>query len=362
MTNEQSLLLALSKALAHGHSMFEAGDDLETVDVAQTLRESVRQGISPIFSRFVMGIERGKLPDSGLNDVLYDILLLTSMQNAALSAEIARIMFAFKKQRLNILPRKGAVYAYRYYPDPAMRSFKDVDFYVNYHQRKEVEQCLSALGYVRGVFDRRSGEVNRLDRRQELMFQLYPTHHPPLVRLTGNGFLPAVKLDLAFKMGWEGTGFEELHQSILSDAFAQAEGTNEPLFAAGTVFHLIDCALHLYREAFFEKPDASTSRWTGVSVKKFLDLAMLFRNLERSDLVALSLYLSNREFAKIFAWVSFHIDSIFETKFSSTLGLDPINLGALLDRWVAPGGSQYQWPGNMTERLFCNSLRSICKA
>jgi hypothetical protein len=91
-----------------------------------------------------------------------------AMRNAILYRELKTVLEALQKREKAVIVLKGAALAEMVYVNRAFRPMSDVDLLVRKRDLTEVEEVLSALGYV-------------LDRQQQQMKAWYLTHHYHLV-------------------------------------------------------------------------------------------------------------------------------------------------------------------------------------
>ncbi|WP_029065331.1 nucleotidyltransferase family protein [Labrenzia sp. DG1229] len=367
LDKEQRLLVALCKATVLNQDFKSILAETYGLDMAHLFRLASKQKILPILASYLVNSDcRDMLIDVGLDGPFYDAITLSRMRNRAQREEVIRIQNELEKRGLRNVPRKGVVYSNGFYPEASLRVFKDIDFYVDPGQETLLLECLKDLGYEFGYFSRKTKRISPLERKREIIFRLYPTHLLPMARISGLEYLPAYKLDLSVTLAWHDAAFDDLHQSILNKALTERNRTDwEGIRSADRLFHFVDCCLHLFREAFFEdkeefyRKDAEAARWIGVNLRKFLDVALIWRTLSAKDLSALNTYTIDRDFAAVMSWVGFHLEALFGVEINRALDLDLRQIDPPLWKWKSGDGRIKNWRGSMMERIFAEDPAEV---
>ncbi|MCA1441944.1 nucleotidyltransferase family protein [Ensifer sp. IC4062] len=351
---EEDLVLDICSAFAADVDIEASADEFSDVDWGRVVQIASHQKILPIISHMLLSSSAYELlTAAGVETVMFDSIAAAKVRHELLFAESASISRDFSNLGVRHVQRKGGSYNETFYRSLALRTYNDMDFFVSREDLQLVRQCLSARGYDVGFYSRKSSRVMSLSREQRLNYILYPTHSEPFVRLNPNMLLPALKVDIAFEMGWPLASIEAFSTETLSSVLRSRTHSNEVDQVAEMFFHFFDCVLHLYREAMFEEK-AGRRAWTGVNLKKFVDVARIWRTLENEHVSSLKRALSgNGPLAGYVYWVAFHTDALLGTDIVADLELAPDGAtGSRMFSWVRPGGELRPWNGTMRDRLF----------
>jgi hypothetical protein len=252
------------------------------------------------------------------------------------------------------LARKGNVYARRYYGDVGLRGQGDNDLFVPKEARSEVERVLALHGYRTGIYSAYSGAIEPIDRKKLLLFQINPDHLPPLARLESDPFCSLLAIDIAFEIGWHGNR-ESVVEELLAEEFLSPVVV-EGVATLSDIGHFFDCALHIYKDAYFRTPGQAD---TGVSLRKFLDLVLIWGSLSSSARQDVKNRIQRYSLTAQVAWVCFHSDALFGTEMMHTLGLRENYDSAAAQRWRDDDGREHSWRGTMRDRLFVSGSRAV---
>lgn len=157
--------------------------------------------------------------------------------------EIKKLSVALEEKRYNYAFLKGAVLNTSYYED-GERISNDTDILVDVRDLKEVIQLCTSMGYIQGEVE--NGEIIRATKKEILFAQLNTYETVPLIKKTGDPYLPFHEFDVNFRLGNDdksGLSNNLIQNTVLSgdDEFSLRTMTVENF--------LIYLCIHLYREA-----------------------------------------------------------------------------------------------------------------
>lgn len=157
--------------------------------------------------------------------------------------EIQKLSLALEEKGINYAFLKGAVLNTIYYGD-GERISNDTDILVDVRDLTKVIQLCTSLGYIQGEVE--NGKIIRATKKEILFAQLNTYETVPLIKKTGNAYLPFHEFDINFRLGNDDkSGFSNdlLQNTVLS-------GDDKFFLRTMTVENfLIYLCIHLYREA-----------------------------------------------------------------------------------------------------------------
>jgi hypothetical protein len=286
---------------------------------------------------------------------LVEDLLAAGRARAMANVEAVKVFQrGLREAGIPSLARKGNVYARRYYGDIGLRGQGDNDLFVPKEAKSEVERILALQGYRTGIYSAYSGAVEPIDRKKLLLFQINPDHLPPLARLESEPFCSLLAMDIAFEIGWHGNR-ERAVEELLAEEFLSPVEV-EGVATLSDIGHFFDCALHIYKDAYFRTPGQADS---GVSLRKFLDLALIWQSLEDQAREDVKDRIQRYSLRAQIAWVCFHSDALLGTGMMEALGLRENYDSAAAQRWKDDAGREHSWRGTMRDRLFVSGSRAV---
>ncbi|MES2939364.1 MAG: nucleotidyltransferase family protein [Pseudomonadota bacterium] len=255
---------------------------------------------------------------------------------------------------VGVLFRKGAVLPAMLYATEADRYCADVDLYCAPAQARQAFDALRGAGCRTGEQDAER-RFRPHTRAEEVFTTLYPDHLPRLVLpLEDEPAEPSVAFDVSLDLGWSMAPLSGRRAGMLVHEIAAGVTTGNGLRTSGSpAFHFLDVALHMFRDAYFQK---TIGERKDVHLSKFLDLELLWRCMgagERARLDALAREAGARG---VLAWVAHHGDAVFGCGMAAALGLaEPEPGWPAPDTWQAADGSVRAWRGSMVQRLRAKS-------
>lgn len=276
-----------------------------------------------------------------------------------LRREAARITEALQARGARFVATKGIVFESTLYQGNGSRHLSDIDFMVLPSHRHLVLAALPELGYEMGYYDWRTNGLHRFDRKELIAYQLHDDHLPSFTLLTSDPVVPYVSLDFATSLTWARSEFEvPIHQALAEtddQPIPGQDGVRLPTFTPG--FQFLFTALHLFREAWFEK-------WLDleqdVNLMKFADLLRLWP--AHREVLTSAAFLAKVESYNLLQpllWVLEHLDRTFHTEILTEMALQ----GRSDETWLASAGRGSGhlrlWHGDMRRRLYTKDRRSL---
>lgn len=171
-------------------------------------------------------------------------MFLSQIQrNACHKEEIAKVYQELEREEVNYAFLKGAVLNFVYYGE-GERISNDTDILVNPEDLTKVIKICEKMGYVQGHIE--NGEIVPATKREIMFAQLNTYETVPMIKKTGNSYLPFHEFDINFRLGNDDKC--EMSKVMLKDT----EIVGNSAFKLRTMSlerFLIYLCIHLYREA-----------------------------------------------------------------------------------------------------------------
>ena len=325
----------------------------------ELLEQALRQKLLPMVAYHVTSEEHRSIPPKPIRRHLERSLDLNRHTITLLRREAARVVAALEEAGVRVAATKGITFESTLYGGKGTRALLDIDLMIRPEDREAVSAVMADLGFTTGLFDWQRGRVTPLNRRDVVTHRLNPDHIPNLARPTGDPVVRHVYVDFANSLTWTSSPYEVPVADALAMLRRQLipglDGVELPCFAAE--YQLVFTALHLFREAWFE-------RWLeidqDVNLMKFGDLVRIW-DAERAALSPSQLVSMLETYGIVgpVAWVLEHLDRTLHTSIIADLGLE----GRITEEWLASayksGGELHQWHGTMRERLHSKDRRAL---
>ena len=157
--------------------------------------------------------------------------------------EIYKIFEELERERINYAFLKGAVLNSVYY-EKGERISNDSDILVELDDLSKVIKICEKMGYVQGHIE--SGEIVPATKREIMFAQLNTYETVPMIKKTGNLYLPFHELDINFRLGND-------DKAVMSKVMLQdtkiVGNSSFKLRTMSLEKFLIYLCIHLYREA-----------------------------------------------------------------------------------------------------------------
>ncbi|HZT43432.1 MAG TPA: nucleotidyltransferase family protein [Chthonomonadaceae bacterium] len=147
----EQLLFACAAAQAGG-TVREAVDRALSepgLDWAAAARMSLQHGVAPLVAKSLSGFREDPRIPSDVAACFARILAANGFRNRILFRETARLAQALEAANIPYLVLKGVGLALTVYPDPALRSFADVDLLVRPEDLEAADQAARGCGFRR---------------------------------------------------------------------------------------------------------------------------------------------------------------------------------------------------------------------
>jgi putative nucleotidyltransferase-like protein len=119
-----------------------------TVNWPVLMEHAQRHGIAPILYGHLRAMPTVPVPRD-VTDTLGALARACVSSNLRLRHELGRLLAAFTRAGVAVMPLKGPVLADQLYPTPSLRPSSDLDVLVRAHAAGAAEHVLDALGYTR---------------------------------------------------------------------------------------------------------------------------------------------------------------------------------------------------------------------
>jgi hypothetical protein len=201
-------------------------------------------------------------------------------RNAALFAELRRIVGQLRERGLVHSPLKGAYLIPYVYRDPGLRMCNDLDILIHTGDFAPAAAVMESLGYVMGRFDDPSGTVKPASRAEDLLWKRHMGNIHPFARASDEPFLAFTSVDFAFDV-------DPIHRNPQAAAEMLSrtreitinDFTSTMLSPEDFLIHV--CA-HLYKEACSE---FAAEDYSQLNLIKFCDVRELvhheWRNVDQ---------------------------------------------------------------------------------
>lgn len=213
---------------------------MEKIEWDKFLGLAINHRVNGVIYKQLRGIEG--MPQT-VRRALHYMHISQKERNRCHRNEIKKLSLALEQKGFNYAFLKGAVLNTIYYGD-GERISNDTDILLDVRDLKEVIQLCTSLGYIQGEVE--NGEIIRATKKEILFAQLNTYETVPLIKKTGNSYLPFHEFDVNFRLGNDdksGLSNHLIQNTVLSgdDEFSLRTMTVENF--------LIYLCIHLYREA-----------------------------------------------------------------------------------------------------------------
>jgi hypothetical protein len=227
------------------------------------------------------------------------------------------------------------------------RWINDVDLMIGHQDQAKLTGVLAELGYHPGYYDRHSLTIRTHSRKEQLQYAMSPDHLVTHVKPTGDALLPVITVDVAMSLTWTRSGLAIHTTQALSelDELPLAIG-GDTLPCMTPRYQLIFTALHLFREAWFQ-------RWGHrVTLMGFADILRLWHRHKPCYL--------KKQFRDVLhqgdvtlpvTWVLTHADDVFGTRICRELDLPLLPEDYLFGAFAGAQTERRLWRGPMSKRL-----------
>jgi len=360
LTPTEAFFLDLCRNLIHSNQVHFQDERLDEINWGEMISLGARHKILPLLAyNLLNGRARSKVAHFRLNDLLQDCVFVSRYRYNKRMDEAKRVQNILHHADVKSITRKGTIYDSLFYQGLGLRSRNDLDFYIGPQDRDRALIALKQAGYVFGRYSQHKSSIIPLDPIESAKYRLYPDHLAPLVRISGDTIAPSFKLDIAFDLTWHGSWMQDDGKSFLFRGFESAiQDQRSQLTTSPPWFHFIDCAIHLFREGFFENSitlDAST----GVTLHKFIDIALIWGALLPDEKKSISAWICGSSLSKAVAWVAHHCDEVMKTSILYELSLDTAVPPAFYSTWSTNNGSERSWNGVMIDRVFARNAQDL---
>lgn len=325
----------------------------------ELIEQALRQKMLPMVAYHLASEQHGERMPKPIRRHLESVLDVNRHGIDLLRRESARISDALAGRGVRAVGTKGICFESTLYAGTGARPLLDIDFMIEPKDRETVIATMESLGYETGLFDWPAGSVKPLSRRDIITHRLNPDHIPNFARATGDPVIRYLYVDFANSLTWASSPYDvpvgEALESRIFQPLPGVDGAQLPCFSAE--FQFLFTALHLFREAWFERWLASDQ---DVNLMKFGDLIRLWRR-DHQILVSGGLVerLEGYGIVGPTVWVLEHLDRTLHTALVPALHLQ----GRVTEEWLssayASSGTLQRWDGTMRERLQSKKRRLL---
>lgn len=274
----------------------------------------------------------------------------------AFTAEAQNLQNQLTAQGLPSLVRKGVAYEEQIYSLSGWRRFGDIDLFIRSSDADAALRHLHAMGYKYGKINSDGTRIIPFERFDLLTYRLFPDHLPQLIRYASSTDVRWLAVDFSFDIAWHNAPASPHRHEVLERFLVAPVVLSSGIGTLPIPMHFIDCASHLFRDAYFEK---YIELGSDVNLLRFIDLAVLWGTLAPGDHADLLELIDDLGVRDILAWSCFHLDSIFNTDSCAILHLDAMRGAFHPFTWQDTRGNVSSWRGTMVERLFSGSRKDL---
>lgn len=200
----------------------------------------IKNRVNGVICNRIQNMERVPL---SVKRSLQFMLLSQIQRNACHKEEIAKVYQELEREEVNYAFLKGAVLNFVYY-GKGERISNDTDILVNPEDLTKVIKICEKMGYVQGHIE--NGEIVPATKREIMFAQLNTYETVPMIKKTGNQYLPFHEFDINFRLGNGDKG--EMSKIMLKDTEIVGNSAVRLRTMSRERF-LIYLCIHLYREA-----------------------------------------------------------------------------------------------------------------
>jgi hypothetical protein len=347
---EQNFLVALARWRVLGGERPSLPDIPDAAGAV--LLEASRHKLTYEVASFIL--EAG-IKGNPLLGICEDLLAASRRRHAVIRDVALELQAALRSEGVPSLMRKGIVYQHLAYRRPGIRLFNDMDMFVPPDHVNSVRAVFERLGFFHGAYAAGTRELQRWGRRETALYRLFPDHMPRFARPHDDPFVRMVFVDIATEMAWHGSPYTENLRGLLGGEL-RSPSTIAGMETMRLAANFLDCILHLYREASFETHIRARH---DVNVRKFQDTLALWAMCGTSDIEDVRTIIADHKVALPVAWVTQHLDGLFATQVSASLGLEGHLSDQELSTWFSDNGKAGQWRGTMRQRLFARERLTL---
>ncbi|MEO1365782.1 MAG: nucleotidyltransferase family protein, partial [Acidobacteriota bacterium] len=253
--------------------------------------------------------------------------------------------------------RKQVSFEGTLYRGNGSRRLGDIDLLIRPGDAAAATEALNELGFEAVQYDWVTDEIVPIPRREMMIYRLSPDHLPIMIQRTGDQITRFLDVDCATSLTWSKSEYEVPVDEVLATVSHQpVPGVPEVSVPVVAPEHeVIGTALHLFREAWFE-------RWLNweqdVDLAKFGDMIRLWR-AHAQEIDAIRGAIDRYGVREPVLWVLEHMDRTFHTDSVATLGLE----GEVDETWLASAhsssGEPRRFRGTMRERLHTKDRKAL---
>jgi len=339
-------------------SVLDPGDDQAVADACGLIRPGLdvdrlvalakNHHLLPALGEFLVREDRiGMLPAAMANHLIHS-WQWNRHRSRLLVAEADRVREALTAQDVPVAFTKGVVVQSTLYGGRGIRYFGDIDLMIRPADQERVREVLLGLGFPWAKrFDIRTERLVDRSRRRLALYRLNPDHLPHFSRLTGDGALPVLTVDVAFHLSWFRSRWQVPIEQALAETPAVPVGQDVRLPTLTWPYTFLFMVFHLFREAWYAQSAAEYD----VRLTQFADLVRLWRTAAAADIAAIRALITKYDLGDAMCWVGHHTDALFGTEIVAGLGLES-HAG---QEWLcSAGGPDHRplgWAGDMRSRL-----------
>lgn len=340
-------------------------DYLPRVNWETMIRECIRHKMLPtLFYHLMVNYEK-LTTDKYLSRKMMEFIIancdLYALKKHVFLTFAEKITSEFHENQLPLVTNKGIILESTvHYADGRRQLGDDIDFMILPEDRNKTVNLMKNLGFVNGKYDVIKKKIVEKQRKDLILYNLYPDHLPPFILETHNLALTHVYVDFANSFTWHGSNYE----ISMMDAFENRElieisfnSERFNLVKLSVYYEFAFLAMHIFREAWFISINLEGNN--DVNLVKFFDIYQYLKQKSKFFLdEAFSNMLSKYMIEKPVSWVIYHTDQIFGSTFHKDLNLTDLD-EAFLNGAFNKDGVTIRWKGNMLSRLFSKN-RTEC--
>ncbi len=173
--------------------------------------------------------------------VMNDLLYANSVKNE-IKYNALKEFYDAVKDKIKIVPVKGAFMIKEVYKDYAIRGTNDFDFLVSKDDVKKLDEELNKIGFVQGKYNSKTKEVDKFSAEKKMLYRMKMYNLLPYVKVVDNPALKTVMFDISHSLDFS------LDKAPVEEMIQNADFSKDIPCLAPEHFFIHMCCHH-YREA-----------------------------------------------------------------------------------------------------------------
>ena len=248
---------------------------------------------------------------------------------------------------------KGIYAAKTAYVDESYRRSDDLDVIIRREDYLKVKQILNNHGYLQGIYNSVTDEIEQLSRRQELFFLTYTNQSAPFLKKTGDDFLPIINLDVNFYIFWENREVWNSSELLSNYQIFPYNGHRVKTFQ--DEYMLMHMCLHAYYDM---NSIYQLNKTFSYRLKYFSDI---FGFIKRAKISwdKFRAVCTEYDVGKYIMYIFYYTSLVFDDKHLLTISRLEVPDNDFLNRFGLNNEGCFVWQDSFMNRLFCDNKESL---